>query len=500
MKSRMTPDDLVWEQAEDIADNWVLQFLDTERLRPIAEFIRKDRMGSGDRFFFHTRGSYNIKMRLMSHDYDGIVIQFAQPGSVLFPEEKVANEVVVMRFIMDQTAIPVPLILHSGTKKESPLELSPFIMMEYIEYEKKMYDALNTPECPREKRGVLDPNIDQDTLELLYGQMAKIVLQLSLPSLPRIGSLTQIDDFTWEVTRRPLSSNMNELVRRGGLPRSAGLLPLPDTTYATASSYFETLAELHVAHFIYQRNDAIESADDCRRKFIARHLFRKLAREKRLTTPSHETGPFKLWCDDFRPANVLLNKHNNIAGVIDWEFTYAAPVEFSHAPPWWLLIERPELWTKGIEDWTNQFDHRLNTFLNALKNCEDTMIQQGRITEPQRLSGPMLRSWESGDFWIMYAALNSFAFDAIYWQKIDPRFFEHTEDPEEAWKDRLHLLDEEEKTQMEKLVTHKLEDMKTRVLSWDPDESTLAFQQELTRRREQESKEEAPVDEANAPE
>ncbi|KAJ5096402.1 hypothetical protein NUU61_005758 [Penicillium alfredii] len=71
---------------------------------------------------------------------------------------------------------------------------------------------------------------------------------------------------------------------------------------------------------------------------------------KRLTNPSLENGPFKIWCDDFRPVNILLNSDSEIVGVIDWEFTYAAPVEFSHAPPWWLLIEKPEFWPKGLED------------------------------------------------------------------------------------------------------------------------------------------------------
>lgn len=77
-----------------------------------------------------------------------------------------------------------------------------------------MYDALNTPGCPKEERGILDPGIDEDKLEMLYGELARILLRLSIPSLPRIGSLTQIDDFTWEVARRPLTMNMNELVRQ----------------------------------------------------------------------------------------------------------------------------------------------------------------------------------------------------------------------------------------------------------------------------------------------
>lgn len=74
---------------------------------------------------------------------------------------------------------------------------------------------------------------------------------------------------------------------------------------------------------------------------------------------------------------------------------------------WWLLIEKPEYWEKGFEDWTTIFDYRLKTFLGAMQDCEDTAIQQGRLNENQRLSGPMQESWESGDFWIVYSVLHS---------------------------------------------------------------------------------------------
>lgn len=53
----------------------------------------------------------------------------------------------------------------------------------------------------------------------------------------------------------------------------------------------------------------MESVDDCRRKYLVQYLFRKLAREKRLINPLFEKGPFKIWCDDLRPANVLLNEY-----------------------------------------------------------------------------------------------------------------------------------------------------------------------------------------------
>lgn len=70
----------------------------------------------------------------------------------------------------------------------------------------------------------------------------------------------------------------------------------------------------------------------------------------------------------------------------------------------------------------------------------------------------------------MYAVSHSVAFDAIYWQKIDQRSFGANESNEVAWEERLDLLDETEKDEMDKRVARKLKEMKIRILAWDPDE------------------------------
>lgn len=123
-----------------------------------------------------------------------------------------------------------------------------------------------------------------------------------------------------------------------------------------------------------------------------------------------DNGPFKIWCDDLRPPNVLINENLQIVGVVDWEFTYAAPAEFSCTPPWWLLLEQPEYWSDGIEAWIEVFEKRPQTFLKVLIELEEAAIQQGRLKEDQRLSGPMQQSWTNGDFWVVYAARKNFAF------------------------------------------------------------------------------------------
>ncbi|KAJ6078543.1 phosphotransferase family protein [Penicillium canescens] len=115
-----------------------------------------------------------------------------------------------------------------------------------------MTKVLNMSDFRIEDRPHLDPNIDIDKLELLYGQMAVILLQLNELSLPRIGSLEQIDDFTFKVTHHPLSIHMNELVRVGALLRSK----LQDSALESSSFSFDALADLHIDHLTHQRNDA----------------------------------------------------------------------------------------------------------------------------------------------------------------------------------------------------------------------------------------------------
>lgn len=462
-------DDVAWEKSEDMQDAWVHELFREETLMAIGRFILKHRRGVPVELCDPKAGAFNVSFRMRYEDGGSAIIRFPKPGATMFPEEKVRNEVDIMRYIHQHTSIPVPFVLHWGTGQENPLGLGPFIIMEYIDHVMDLSDVLNTPGLAIKDRPILDPNIDIAKLELLYGQFADILLQLSTLRLPRIGSLVQIDDFTWEVTQRPLSYSANELVRLGTLPRSR--LPKANEAFQSASSYFDSLANLHLEHLTHQQNDAVDSADDCRRRYIARLLFCKLAKEGQFTTPSTNLGPFNIWCDDLRPSNVLINEHLQIVGIVDWEFTYAAPVEFSYAPPWWLLLEQPEYWPDGLEAWTSMYESRLQAFLKVLREREEVAIQRGRLEDGQRLSVRMHRSWESGDFWVSYAARKSFAFDAVFWKKLDVRFFGPTTSIEdERWRERLELLTKDERANMEKVVEKKLDKTRTRVLAWEPDE------------------------------
>lgn len=459
---RMNFDDLAWDRSDDVSKAWKDALFDEKVFRAVGDFIKKHRGGPAEELFSPQKGSFNLMFRMKFVDGGSAIVRFPIPGVSMFPDEKVKREVSVMRFIERHTSIRVPHVLHYGMADQSPAGLGPFIVMEYIENDSDLVDALNTPGLHDDDRCILDPNIDEGRLRSVYSDMADILLQLARKSFNEIGCITnqEDDEFDdeWIPTHRPLSINMNELVQLGNIPPHL----LPQTTFKTASAYFLALAEMHMIHLKYQRNDAIDSAEDCRRKYIARCLFRRLARENRLGSRAHDKGPFKLFCDDFRPTNVLSNSQKDFkaVGAIDWEFTYAAPADFVYSPPSWLLLERPEYWKEGLNDWTQTYEKRLSVFLEETQKREDDFIKRGILTEDNRLSQHMLESWQNGDFWVCYAARRSWAFDKLYWAKIDRRFFGNGD-----LEDRLKLLTVEERDALDSFVQEKLMEKEERTLA-----------------------------------
>ena len=377
-----------------------------------------------------------------------------------------------MQYISANTTIPIPRIYHYGTAAENLTGLGPFIIMDYIDHHQTMSRTLLDPKRPINERPVLDPNISEEKLEFLYGQVANILLQLFSLDFPRIGSLNQAQ----EIQRRPLTVNMNELRIHTNMP----LQILPSQTYETAREWYSALADMHMAQLVVQYNDATEDDDDVCDKYIARKLFQRLANADTLWSHQGSSGApsassFKLFSQDLRPANILINEELEVVGVIDWEFAYAAPAEFSFDPPWWLLLLEPESWPGGYREWMKAYEPRLRTFLRVLDAEENKLgvsccpsVPGSGTKSGLSLSQRMWRSWEARDWVVNYAARDSWAFDFVWWKLLDERYFGPNEDQD--YRARLHLLSGAQKTAMDRLVTSKAEDRSHRKLfEWDDD-------------------------------
>ena len=314
-----------------------------------------------------------------------VYVRLPCPDWSQFPVEKTLREGATARYLQQHTQIPIPKVFYY----DETSSLGPFMILEHVENCGLMSNRLKTPDPDPDVPSVVDPNISETVLSGLYGKAAWCLLQSSRLSFDRIGSLSENVDKTFSVTGRPLSKNMNDMLQLANIPHA--VLPPENKTYSTTDEWYAAMAEMHIAQLIFQHNDLVTTEDDCRNKYVARQLFRRLAKDHRLTSfgfagdnwsdqsknwPSKllpapkNRGSFRLWADDFRPGYILIDSSDSIAAVIDWEFAYAGPTQFMLDCPWWLLLEVPESWKLGIEDWTKTYDFRLQTWLSAMEKAE----------------------------------------------------------------------------------------------------------------------------------
>ncbi|KAJ5181104.1 phosphotransferase enzyme family protein [Penicillium cf. griseofulvum] len=257
-----------------------------------------------------------------------------------------------MQYLAQHTAIPIPNVLGSGK-----CAVGPYIVMDFVEG-----NQLSSYRRDASQQTVtLSSGISMSVLRRAYFEMAKILLELFKPEFPYIGAIRQDESSEWTIHKRPLTVNMNRLAKFSNIP----LKVFERGRYSNAADYFKELVHHQFYHLELQRNDAITDEVDCRKKYIARCLFRELSRE---ISKEHYRDPFRLYCDDLHPDNVLVDTSNlAVTSVVDEEFAYATPI-FTLAAPWWLLLESPEDWEPDPDQFLLHFMPKLRTFFEALND------------------------------------------------------------------------------------------------------------------------------------
>lgn len=155
IERRMSFDEHAWDISDELFAIWKKKLFNEEVFREIGALIIKHRGGLADELFPPQQGAFNVVQRMRFLDDGSAIIRFPAPGYSVFPEEKVEREVAVMRFVEQHTGIRVPHVLHYGKAEDSPAGLGPFIIMEYIESDSDLVDALNTPGRSDDDRPIL---------------------------------------------------------------------------------------------------------------------------------------------------------------------------------------------------------------------------------------------------------------------------------------------------------------------------------------------------------
>jgi hypothetical protein len=364
------------------------------------------------------RGSFNVNFTVkFPDDGEKLVVRIPIPGKIMFPAEKLRSEVETLRFIKANTQIPVPSVIAWG---DNGFLLGPYMITNFIEGT-LLSARLRADNLDEDDDEVLRDDIEDKDLEKIYAQVANYILELSDHNFDQIGSLGAPEGSSkiWPIRSRPISRKMNEIVRCGGITLSDLDKRLPcDTMFSSTGDYLLELAEENYYHFQLQRNSA-KSPEDVRRMYASRYLFRAV-------TPSfvHQhcrRGPFKLYCDDFRPGNMLVDADLNIKAVLDWEFSYAAPVQFLYSPPRWLLLKEPQRWEKEHQSLVERYRSKLEIFLRVLERQESLRPEDKRPFPP--FAKLMRESMDDMTFWYHEIARNSFDADYLFWSWLDEFYF-----------------------------------------------------------------------------
>ena len=444
-------DHLAEQQSQRVLQQWIHDLIQNQTktlaLKLAAEHIPSRTPVSAARF---SHGAFNFCYQVTCQDGSRVLVRFTARGRIVCRNEKVEDEVAIMKYLAENTSIPVPKVLGSGK-----CAAGPYIVMELLDgnlLTRYLKDPLR-------RMATLNLQISECALKKAYHGMADILLELVKPDLPFIGALRQDRAGDWIVSKRPLTFNMNRIAQFSNIPSKV----FARQRFTDAADYFEELAMQHLYHLEFQRNDAVADEADCRKKYVARCLFRRIS--KQISPDKHRHGPFKLFCDDFRADNILVDALKlDITGAVDWEFTYAAPVEFTYAAPWWLLLERPEDWELDLEQFLVRYMPRLHVFLDALRECESRKICDGSLTDSQCLSDSMENSMENGLFWFCLAARHGAMFDEIYWTFIDPQYHGRFTTLE----DRIALLSDGERMNLDAFVQRKMQQAKEETLDSHP--------------------------------
>ncbi|KAL4904280.1 hypothetical protein BDW74DRAFT_168345 [Aspergillus multicolor] len=400
-------------------------------------------------------GSSALHCLVTFEDGACVMIRFPMPSSTNGTLEKTSNEVSVMRYLARTTIIPVPSVLGAGT-----WDLGLYVITEFVDGDLLSHRLHMGLEPDTSVPIPIPTAIPDPELERAYHCMAHVILELSKTTFPSIGTLVQTSDAKWTIqSTTPMTLQSVSTLYANVDPPTL----LPSKPFTTANAYFVDLATQHLHHLFHQRNAGLLTDTTVwKEKYIARCLFRRIARSIKT-----EPGPFRLYSDDFSPANVLVLPNNpaptdadtatvtataadfSVTAVTNWSGTYAAPNEFTYTAPWWLLFQSAAGWEEDMSRFMRKQTPHLDMFLSVLRAVEDDQIAAGVLDVPSgRLSSRMAESLHNGLFWFCLAARKSHIFDDIFWAFLDERWF----GPLGSLDERLALLSEADMEEFDESV------------------------------------------------
>ncbi|KAK2051721.1 hypothetical protein LY76DRAFT_377790 [Colletotrichum caudatum] len=416
----VTYDSLLYNEGSRQYENWQSSIINDGVISELEDFVTKELKRGPAKFVERAEGSYNMMFRFRFPAGNDAALRFPKPGHtpLNLAIEKLANEVAWMEYLEANTTIPIPHVHNFSlqTSNNPPLDL-PFILMDFIEGD-NLRDFLTSLSAPGEDTAA-------DAMRsTVYEQLAGFYLQLNRLRFEKIGSIAK-DRLSgqWEVTQRPFTMDMHQLVLGVQGYRTDGW---PTKPLERSIDYFNFVVDQQHNQLWGLRNLNVprnreqdilkQAAEISRLRFRARVGFKQLV--PLFCDHMNDRSPFLPFNPDLDPRNMVVDPNTGrIMGIFDLEFTNAMPAQFAQDPPLWLHRVLPgQCLERDFFPWfLETYRPYLDRFLAAMKRVE----QGGQDEKGQKpLSTMMLESWTSKQCWFNYAAHNSDHVDAVYWAEL----------------------------------------------------------------------------------
>nr|POE61560.1 hypothetical protein CFP56_77977 [Quercus suber] len=180
----------------------------------------------------------------------------------------------------------------------------------------------------------------------------------------------------------------------------------PTTTFSSSTDYFNYAADQDLHHLKSHLN-SVDDEPDARSKYVHWNVAKMLV--PRFTSSDSRHSPFKLICDDFGPADMIVDstKYLKIVAVIDWEWSYAGPEELLWSPPRWLVLEASNAWSTSTEDNLTRYNKYFEMYVKMIEEQEVNILGE-HLSMDKRPSALLRQRHQDGSAWFYYIIRDSF--------------------------------------------------------------------------------------------
>ncbi|KAF9886617.1 hypothetical protein FE257_011257 [Aspergillus nanangensis] len=199
-------------------------------------------------------GSYNLCQKFIFEDNTAWVLRLPRVSSVSseYADEKIMMEAEALSLIHKRTSIPVPDVRAWGYSKHNPLELGPFLIMDFI-------DGISLDKVFADNQsGILREDIRDDDLKRVYRQMAGFMLELFHIDFDILGSLPTPQTGS-DVPIRPLTWKAHSILHEGGV----NVLGDRNKGFTSVTEYFQYILSQDCQQLKDQPNSVLGQYSAC---------------------------------------------------------------------------------------------------------------------------------------------------------------------------------------------------------------------------------------------